>query len=133
MRIISGHHPGVAGSLASLLAEWTRVRPVVLDLQQRQGMQRHTQVDLAGTAVEDRADPDNLPLALLCYLHNLTHRPTRSGDVLNHQDPFPRYHLETPAQRHHAALTLAENGAYPQGPSDFLSDDNPAYGWGNHH
>src|SRR5262245_66458078 len=96
-------------------------------------MQRHSQVDLSGTAVEDRSDPDDLPLTLLSYLHDLAHRTTGGGDVLDHQHPFPRRHLEATAQGHDAALTLAKDGAHPQGPRHFLPNDNAADGWRDHH
>src|SRR5207248_10883 len=102
--------------LAPLLAQRTGLRRIVLDLQQRQGMQGHAKIDLPRTAVENGANAHDLPLTLLRYPHNLAHRTSGGGDILDHQYSFPRRHREPTTQGHDPSLTLAKDSPHPQGP-----------------
>src|SRR4029450_7406311 len=96
-------------------------------------MQGHAKIDLPRTAVENGANAHDLPLMLLRYPHNLAHRTSSGGDILDHQHPFPRCHRKSTAQGHDPALTLAKDGPHPQGPGYFLPNDNTAHRWRDHH
>src|ERR1044071_606969 len=54
--------------------------------------------------------------------------PTAGHYVLGHDKSFVRLNLKPPAQHQCARFFFHENVPFPQGPSDFLTDDDSAQG-----
>src|SRR5204863_9290644 len=106
---------------------WKVVGGEGLDVHLDEADKRATVIGpLAATAIDDDPDTGDQAAVDADDIDGLLDASATRDHVFRHDEPFVRPDLKTTPQHETAGVFLGEDVAFPEGPADFLADDDAA-------